>query len=114
MPFDRRVPVVARIVVTVALTLGVGCAGAGDSDPGDLDASMPSCGLSTETYANFGAAFLAKYCNSCHGFKQADAQQGSATLIDVAVTSTYMPPGSPTPTAAERMELGTWLACGAP
>jgi hypothetical protein len=114
MPIKPPVTVAARMLLALALTLGAGCTGAGDSDPGGSDASWPSCGLPTETYANFGAAFLGKYCNSCHGFTQADVQLDPAELIDVAVTSTYMPPGSPAPTTAERMELGTWLACGAP
>jgi hypothetical protein len=114
MPTKPTVTVAARMVVTLALTLGAACAGAGDSDPGGSDASTLSCSFSTVTYANFGAAFLGKYCNSCHGFTQADVQLDPADLIDVAVTSTYMPPGSPAPTTAERTELGTWLACGAP
>jgi hypothetical protein len=115
MPPKPTVSVAARIVVTLvlalALTSGAGCGGAADSDAG---APEPTCGFSTETYANFGAAFLGKYCDSCHGFTQAIVQMDPATLIDFAVTSTYMPPGSPTPTTAERMEFGTWLACGAP
>jgi hypothetical protein len=105
------VSVAARTVVTLVLTLVLGGGCGGNGDPGT---SEPTCGLSTETYANFGAAFLGKYCDSCHGFTQADVQLDPATLIDFAVTSTYMPPGSPAPTTAERMEFGTWLACGAP
>jgi|HubBroStandDraft_6_1064221.scaffolds.fasta_scaffold101009_2 hypothetical protein len=105
------VSVAARMVVTLVLALGVGCGGNDDSDAA---APEPTCGSSTETYTNFGAAFLGKYCDSCHGFTQADVQLDPATLIDFAVTSTYMPPGSPAPTTAERMDFGTWLACGAP
>jgi hypothetical protein len=74
MPTKPTVTVAARMVVTLALTLGAACAGAGDSDPGGSDASTLSCSFSTVTYANFGAAFLGKYCNSCHGFTQADVQ----------------------------------------
>ena len=113
MPTKPNVSVAARMVVTlvVTLALGAGCGANGDSGAA---ASEPTCGFSTETYANFGAAFLGKYCDSCHGFTQADVQVDPAELIDVAVTSTYMPPGSPAPTTAERTDFGTWLACGAP
>ena len=31
-----------------------------------------------------------------------------------AGVNTEMPPDAPTPTEAERLQLGEWLACGAP
>jgi hypothetical protein len=116
MPVEPTMTVAARMVVALALTLasGAGCGGDGDPGAGDPDASTPTCGFSTETYVNFGAVFLGKYCDSCHGFTLAEVQLDPATLINFAVTSTYMPPGSPAPTTAERMAFGTWLACGAP
>jgi hypothetical protein len=113
MPSKPTVSVAARMVVTLALALAL-VSGAGCGVDDDSGVSTPSCGFSTDTYSNFGAAFLGKYCDSCHGFTQANVQMDPATLIDFAVTSTYMPPGSPEPTTAERTEFGTWLSCGAP
>jgi hypothetical protein len=109
-----------RAVLLLAIPLAMGCAGAGDPDllfpidAGAGDALPASCNPPQLTYANFGQAFLTKYCNSCHGFTQQNVQSEPMVLIDVAVTSTYMPPSTTAPSPTERMELGTWLTCGAP
>jgi hypothetical protein len=102
------------------LVLVVGCAGPGNpndspqSDAGLADAATVNCGSIQLTYANFGKAFLTKYCNACHSFTQQDMQTDPTLFIDVAVTSTYMPISSILPTSVERMDLGNWLTCGAP
>jgi hypothetical protein len=109
-----------RAVLALSLPVVVGCAGTGDpnlSPPGDAspgDALPANCAPPQFTYANFGRAFLTKYCNACHGFTQQDMQASPSVFIDVAVTSTYMPLSSTVPTSAERMDLGNWLRCGAP
>jgi hypothetical protein len=102
------------------LVLIIGCAGAGDSnvsppvDAGSGEALPVNCDPPQFTYANFGNAFLTKYCSSCHGFTQQDMQADPTVFIDVAVTSTYMPLSTTTPSRAERMAFGMWLSCGAP
>lgn len=75
---------------------------------------------STLTYANFGQAFLADNCSSCHTSRdrpslttQAAVQSNRAAIIDVAVTSNVMP-ASGSMTLDERKLLGEWLTCGAP
>lgn len=113
---------VVRVLFLLAIPLAAGCAGAAAGDPtllfpidaGAGDALPASCDPPLVTYANFGQAFLTKYCDGCHGFTQAAVQSDPMVLIDVAVTSTYMPPSTPVPTSTERMQLGTWLTCGAP
>lgn|ERR1035438_4474334 len=109
-----------RAVLALSLALVVGCAGTGDPNllpPADAspgDAAAANCAPPQFTYANFGKAFLIKYCNACHGFTQQDMQASPSIFIDVAVTSTYMPLSSTVPTSAERTDLGDWLTCGAP
>ena len=75
---------------------------------------------STLTYENFGSAFLADNCLSCHTSQQRptlatqpSVQANTTAIIDVAVISTKMPNNGPM-AIEERQMLGEWLACGAP
>ena len=47
-----------------------------------------------------------------HGFTQQDMQTDPSVFIDVAVTTTYMPPSTTRASPVERMDFGTWLSCG--
>jgi uncharacterized membrane protein len=88
------------------------------------------------TYANFGQAFFTAYCQRCHAstvtdlarmgapadhtFDTAEQIRALSHHIDElaaagpAATNTEMPPDGAMPTGAERLQLGEWLACGAP
>lgn len=82
------------------------------------------------TYDNFGADYLATYCERCHAGGAEDRNGAPTsvtfdTLDDVrdhmdrifaraAGDNTSMPPGTDDPPAAERAMLAEWLACGAP
>jgi hypothetical protein len=89
--------------------------GAGSGGNGVGGAGGSACDPPTLTYQSFGKSFMDTYCNHCHGFTtQTSVQQQASVISSYAGTSTYMPAGPPYPTAAERMELTTWLACGAP
>ena len=98
------------------------------------EATCPSG--STLTYTTFGQAFMEAYCTRCHSSQlKGPDRQGAPLLHDFdtlngikicvghidetaasgpASTNTSMPPSAPTPTAAERTQLGEWLACGIP
>lgn len=91
---------------------------------------------STLTWDNFGKGFMDSYCVRCHSTKLTGAaRQGapsdhnfdSVELLREEIdhtdeqaaagpdaVNTLMPIGAPTPTEAERRQLGEWLACGAP
>ena len=102
------------------LTLPVAC---GQNSLGDPSGSTCPAN-STLTYDNFGKAFFATNCNTCHGKTQSpsfDTQeqiQASAVDIDRAAasgpkaTNTYMPDDGDV-SDADRKKLGEWLACGA-
>lgn len=94
------------------------------SDAGDATGAVcPQ--TQTLTYANFGQAFVTKWCGRCHTgdqspnlSTQANIQANRTEIDKVAAsgpdaTNTKMPEGS-SPTTAERAQLGEWLACGAP
>jgi hypothetical protein len=111
------------VVGLLCWTLLVACS-SGQNSLGDATGSTcPSD--STLTYDNFGQAFFATNCNSCHGVSQSPSFgtqadiQANATDIDRAAasgpkgTNTYMPQDGDVATA-ERAKLGEWLACGAP
>ena len=90
----------------------------------------------TLTYASFGQAFFAGYCQRCHAstvtglarmgaptdhtFDTVEQIRSMSDHIDEhaaagpSAVNTEMPPDAPTPTEAERRQLGEWLACGAP
>jgi len=87
----------------------------------------------TLTYANFGQAFLTKYCIKCHASTAVGAaRQGSpdgvnfdtpelaakfaASILNRTVTKADMPPAwiNPQPTADERAKVQTWINCEYP
>ncbi len=107
---------------------------------GDDDEGTPSGALcpetSTLTYDNFGKSFMDSYCVRCHSSQLTGAARQGApndhnfdTLAPIQEeidhtdaqaaagpdsVNVLMPIGAPTPTEAERRQLGEWLACGAP
>jgi len=75
---------------------------------------------STLTYANFGQALIASSCLSCHTNRQrppldtlASIQTNTGSIIELAVYTDAMPKDGDL-TVEQRMQLGEWLACGAP
>jgi mono/diheme cytochrome c family protein len=86
----------------------------------------------TATYESFGAAFFANYCQRCHSASKRDSARNDAppglnfddlpSIRNLAPriwgqagdSNTTMPAGAPKPSAEERVQLGAWLACGAP
>lgn len=82
------------------------------------------------TYSNFGAPFLDRYCQSCHGSAALDrrgapgdflfdtreqvSRQRDRIFVRSAAGNDTMPPGPSDPPLAERDQLADWLACGAP
>ena len=82
------------------------------------------------TYENFGASFMASYCNACHSAP--DGQRNGAPddyvfdtraeiiaskdqiFINAADTNDAMPPGPNDIQPVFRVNLAIWLACGAP
>ena len=117
-------------------TLSLAC----DDDDHDASGGVPTgsaCPTTqTLTYANFGQAFFASYCQRCHAsavtgaarmgapsdhtFDMVQDIQLLAEHIDELAAAgpdavnTEMPPDGAKPTEAERRQLGEWLACGAP
>lgn len=75
-------------------------------------------GCGSTTYANFGMAFISKYCFSCHSNfgTQSSVKAAASQIKSRTVTGTSMPPASynPKPTTAERTQLGAWIDCGTP
>lgn len=87
-------------------------------------------GGTTLTYADFGAPFLATWCQSCHGSQSLDRRGAPGEFIfdtqaqvqhhrerifvRSAAGNDSMPPGPDDPDAAERGRLAEWLSCGAP
>ena len=122
-----RVVLLGALALGLATPLGAGCSSTNqggkeagvDAPPVDAgtDGVPPGCDPPPFTYADFGMAFVNKYCFSCHEFSQSDVQQLSSIIYDIAVSGgdgAAMPPADPRPTLAERMNLGVWLNCGAP
>lgn len=80
---------------------------------------------STLSYENFGQAFFADNCLSCHASREQPtlttqaAIQANRDEIDLEAAAgpngvnTEMPQGGSVSTA-DRAKLGEWLACGAP
>jgi cytochrome c5 len=88
------------------------------------------------TYESFGRGFMERYCTRCHASTlRGEDRQGAPSFHDFdtlfgikavfdhvdettasgpAATNTSMPPDTPSPTLAERQQLGEWLACGMP
>jgi hypothetical protein len=127
----------------VGASLVSACAGDVDPHAGHAGHGAPSdasCPEESELdYASFGARFLGRYCVDCHSSALAPAERGGApfgfdydtqaALLDSGIEhvdyvaaigpsseNAFMPPiASPLqPTAEERLQLGEWLACGAP
>lgn len=106
-----------QFLFVTAMFVLLGCSGGGSG------ATCPTG--STLTYDNFGRQFFASYCDRCHAggtrpsINSLATIQANLTSIDseaAAGPSTVnrsMPQGAPTPTDAERRQLGEWLACGA-
>jgi len=91
---------------------------------------------STLSWDSFGQKFMTDYCTRCHTSSLAGAARKgapsdhnfeTAALVRQEIehidwesaagpdsVNTEMPIGAPTPTEAERLLLGEWLACGAP
>jgi hypothetical protein len=88
------------------------------------------------TYTNFGQSFMQMYCVRCHSSQLKGPDRNGAPLLHdfdtlygikpfiphidettasgPAATNTSMPVGAPEPSNDQRMQLGEWLACGAP
>jgi hypothetical protein len=87
-------------------------------------------GGTTLTYENFGQAFFAANCNSCHSadngarygapdtyaFQTIDQirEHKDRIFVRAADANDSMPPGPDDPPLDQREKLGDWLACGAP
>jgi uncharacterized membrane protein len=99
--------------------------------------SGASCASTTSlTYLTFGQPFMSAYCLGCHtismtgnarrapldrNFDQLEWIRALAPLIDqqagagpAAVHAVMPPDGVSQPSLAQRQELSSWLACGAP
>jgi hypothetical protein len=110
----------------------------GDHAHADANATGAVCppGGTSLTYAGFGRPFMTAYCTGCHeSARTGNARDGApsdhnyetlegvrtwASDIDAHaaggpnVVNVLMPPDVPRPSTAERLQLGEWLACGAP
>jgi hypothetical protein len=97
-------------------------------------ATGSACNGSTLTYESFGRAFMENYCTRCHSSALegeearscAPADHNFDTLDGIlfarehidehaaagpTVVNDGMPPNGAMPSAQERRDLGTWLAC---
>lgn len=106
------------------------CAEEGEFGPPTESVCPPN---STLTWESFGQSFMSTYCTRCHASTlEGDARMGAPLYHDFdslmgvlvvadhvdekaaagpAATNTFMPIGTPTPTMAERQQLGEWLQC---
>lgn len=125
------------LAVVVALTAVVAC---NDEDPSPAcpegEGGPPTeatCNGSPLTYENFGQQFMEDYCTRCHSSEVTGEARHCApgdhnfdTLDEILLNVEHideaaaagpngvnegMPPDGAKPTAAERLDLGTWLAC---
>jgi len=113
----------SRAVVVAVFALPCAVAACGSSTGSPTGSTCPSD--STLTYANFGQAFIANNCLSCHTSREAPTLTTQAAVaanreeIDLVAAAgpssvnTQMPQGGSV-TTADRQKLGEWLACGAP
>jgi mono/diheme cytochrome c family protein len=109
----------------IALIVGIGLLGACSSNQGGTVTGSTCPTDSALTYEDFGQAFFAANCVSCHSGREeptlttlADIQANREEIDMVAAAgpngvNTAMPENGSVSTA-ERTELGEWLACGAP
>jgi hypothetical protein len=104
----------------VAIGLVAACSGATRLD----DTPCPPQGTA-HTYENFGRAFFAVHCTSCHGGPNGYSSRAFSSVeairiardrifVNAAADNASMPPGPDGPTPDERAALGEWLVCGAP
>ena len=120
---------VASLLLTAVLAASLSCGGtsltadaSGGHDtappPDAADAAADGDGAvacdPSLTYASFGMAFFATYCNTCHSWDQQSAQTSGEVIVGAAGTGTFMPPGDPRPSPQERAQLTSWITCGAP
>jgi hypothetical protein len=119
---------------TAAILLVVGFAAGCKPEPLFGPPTQSTCpDGSTLTYESFAAPFMEAYCTECHDSeKTGDDRQGAPSFHDfdtyfgimavaehIDETAAYgpaaqndsMPEHDPKPTAAERFQLGEWLAC---
>jgi len=131
----------ARFPITWLLAAGIAvlplaCEDDHDHATGGVSTESVCPTQQTLTYASFGQPFFTTYCQRCHASTVTDlARMGAPvnttfdTVEDIrfhshhidelaaagpAGTNTEMPPDGAMPNAAERLQLGEWLACGAP
>lgn len=108
------------------------CDGAQEDTPSGAECPEKS----SLSWDNFGKGFMESYCTRCHSspltgaarngapndhnFESLALVQEQLEHIDTqaaagpSVVNAEMPLGDPTPTEAERRQLGEWVACGAP
>ena len=114
--------------VLIAALSFAACGDDGDSGDtggtGGSDAGGGTCG--TDTYANYGQAFMMTNCTVCHGAQAATLgdnvrldnlagiKEHKAHIIERAVDlkEPIMPSGSKGLPAADRERLKAWLNCG--
>lgn len=124
-----------RLLLLACLALGAGSCADDTDEPVTPDTS--ACAQSKLRYDGFGEEFFGAYCTICHSstLKGRDrngapvgynwdqiesVREHSAEIDEVAAAgpaevNDFMPPGQyPAPTVEERLDLGEWLACGAP
>jgi hypothetical protein len=120
--------VAVRFAALVVMVFACG----GDAEQGVFtESECPA--VAPPTYASFGEAFFADYCNRCHSQALTGLdREGAPPTIDFdteslvrentsridkqaafgpAAMNTLMPIGAPTPTDAERLDLGRFIAC---
>lgn len=84
----------------------------------------------TLRYESFGAPFLDRHCQTCHGAsgrgregapssfdfgtREAVVAHADRIFVRSAADNTTMPPGPDDPPAEDREKLAEWLVCGAP
>ncbi len=129
-----RLVLLASVILSTALATGA--CGGGEEEGAPTGATCPQG--STLTYDNFAANFFATYCTACHSSELQGADRNGApadhnfdTLAGVVAemehvdqaaaagpdsVNTVMPPDDADdfPAEDERLDLGEWLACGAP
>jgi hypothetical protein len=114
-----------------AFVLGLAAFGlAGGCNIVTLDEYPCPPGGTALTYENFGAPFMASYCNSCHSAPNGDRNGAPDDFVfdtqaeviahkdrifaRSADTNDSMPPGPDEIQPVFRVNLAIWLACGAP
>src|SRR5262245_52270347 len=137
MATPRRARLGGSLLLAVSVAaLPLACEDDHDHASGGVSTQAVCPTASALTYANFGQGFFDAYCQRCHASTVTGlARMGAAidhsfdTVEDIRLFSHHidelaaagpaavnmeMPPDGAMPTAAERMQLGEWLACGAP